>query len=151
MCRIAWAIITDDGIPVRQQKTGKEMFIPMLPALRVELGLAPKRALTVLSNRIGRALQPAVFASWVATFARANGVHLVPHGLRKNAVNALLEAGCSTAEVSAITGQSLSIVEHYAKQRNQRRIATTAAAKWGEHEAGTGKLLRIGKTGGVRD
>jgi hypothetical protein len=50
--------------------------------------------------------------------------------LRKNAVNALLEAGCSTAEVSAITGQSLQVVEHYAKGRDGRALARAAMVKW---------------------
>lgn len=44
----------------------------------------------------------------------ALGIKTVPHGLRKNAVNALLEAGCTIAEVSAITGQTHQVVEHYA-------------------------------------
>ena len=38
---------------------------------------------------------------------------LVFHGLRKSAVVMLLEAGCTTAEVAAITGQSFDMVEHY--------------------------------------
>jgi integrase len=55
---------------------------------------------------------------------------LVPHGLRKNAVNALLEAGCSAAMVSAITGQTMQIVEQYALKRNNRKLAKTAMGKW---------------------
>jgi hypothetical protein len=42
----------------------------------------------------------------------------------------LLEAGCTDAEVSAITGQSREMVEHYAKQVNQRRLAAAAILKW---------------------
>jgi len=41
-----------------------------------------------------------------------------------------LEAGCSDAETAAITGQSRNIVEHYAKQVNQRRLAAAAVLKW---------------------
>ena len=55
---------------------------------------------------------------------------LVFHGLRKSAVVFLLEAGCSDAETAAITGQSRNIVEHYAKQVNQRRLAAAAILKW---------------------
>jgi hypothetical protein len=57
----------------------------------------------------------------------------VPHGLRKNAVNALLEAGCSAAEAASISGQSLQMVEHYAKQRAQARLADAAVLKWQGH------------------
>ena len=42
----------------------------------------------------------------------------------------LLEAGCSDAETASITGQSRRIVEHYAKQVNQRRLAAAAILKW---------------------
>jgi hypothetical protein len=55
---------------------------------------------------------------------------LVFHGLRKSAVVFLLEAGCSDAETVSITGQSRDMVEHYAKQVNQRRLAAAAILKW---------------------
>ena len=46
---------------------------------------------------------------------------LVFHGLRKSAVVFLLEAGCTDAEVSAITGQSRQMAEHYARQVNPKK------------------------------
>jgi hypothetical protein len=42
----------------------------------------------------------------------------------------LLESGCTDAEVAAITGQSRDMVEHYAKQVNQQRLAAAAILKW---------------------
>ncbi|RDD63614.1 hypothetical protein [Ferruginivarius sediminum] len=56
------------------------------------------------------------------------------HGLRKNAVNRLLEAGCATAQVAAVTGQTLQMVEHYAAQVNQARLADEAIRKLIENE-----------------
>ena len=55
---------------------------------------------------------------------------LVFHGLRKSAVVFLLEAGCTDAEVSAVTGQSREMVEHYAREVNQRKLAASAVLKW---------------------
>ena len=55
---------------------------------------------------------------------------LVFHGLRKSAVVMLLEAGATDAEVSAVTGQSREMVEHYSKQVNQRKLAAAAILKW---------------------
>ena len=55
---------------------------------------------------------------------------LVFYGLRKSAVVMLLEVGCTTAEVQAITGQSMPMVEHYAKQVNQKKLAAAAILKW---------------------
>ncbi len=55
---------------------------------------------------------------------------LVFHGLRKSAVVFLLEAGCTDAEVSSITGQSRGMVVHYARQVNQKKLAAAAVLKW---------------------
>ncbi len=55
---------------------------------------------------------------------------LSPHGLRALAVNTLLEAGCTPAEVAGITDQSLGIIERYARQRDQRKFARRAMGKW---------------------
>jgi hypothetical protein len=52
------------------------------------------------------------------------------HRLRKSAVVMLLEEGCTDAEVSAITGQSREMVEHYALQVNQKKLAAAAIPKW---------------------
>ncbi len=59
-----------------------------------------------------------------------NGDGLVFHGLRKSAVCFLLEAGCTDAMVSAITGQSRQMVEHYSRQINQRKLAVEAILRW---------------------
>lgn len=68
----------------------------------------------------------------------SHGQSATVHGLRKNAVNTLLEVGCSVAETAAISGQTLQMVEHYAKQRNQSVLASAAVLKWeqggGENE-----------------
>ncbi len=60
------------------------------------------------------------------------GLHVVPHGLRKNAVNTMLEREMSVAQVCSITGQSLKTVEHYAKKRNQAKLARGTMQRWGE-------------------
>jgi hypothetical protein len=52
---------------------------------------------------------------------------LVFHGLRRSAVVLLLEAGCTDAEVAAITGQSRQMIEHYARHVNQKKLADKLA------------------------
>ena len=74
--------------------------------------------------------------AWRLRAIREEG--LVFHGLRKSAVVFLLEAGCSIAEVASITGQSWKMVEHYARQVSQRRLAAEAILKW--ERAGNGSL-----------
>lgn len=37
---------------------------------------------------------------------------------------------CTTAQVAAITDQSLMVVERYARQRDQRKLVRQAMGKW---------------------
>lgn len=77
---------------------------------------------------------------------RVMGERLVFHGLRKSAVVTLLEAGCTDAEVGSITGQSREMIEHYAKQVNQRRLAAAAILRW-ENASETRTANTIANTG----
>lgn len=90
--------------------------------------------------------------SWASELNRLEMMRLrekkrVFHGLRKSAVVFLLEAGCTDAEVSAITGQSRQMVEHYARQVNQRKLAAAAVLKWemAERAALTTEELNMGR------
>lgn len=121
-----WTDIRDGRIEITQEKTGKWMSIPRHPALAALLDDTPRTALTLLGDVERGWLRESVLQPWAA----ALGYKIVPHGLRKNAVNALLEAECSVAEVSSITGQSLALVEHYAKGRNNRKLSDSAVLKW---------------------
>jgi integrase len=52
------------------------------------------------------------------------------HGLRKNATQALFEAGCTPQQVQAITGhQTLEMVAYYGKGANQALLARQAISK----------------------
>ena len=63
------------------------------------------------------------------------------HGLRKNAVNMLLEAGGTEAEVSAIVEMSEQMVRHYSKGVNKRRLARNMMRKLEEGWAETRRNL----------
>lgn len=117
---------------VKQQKTGRELLIPMHPDLEAELarhsfGLG----YIIPGSKPGQPLSQQALRDALKGFAATRGAKAVPHGLRKNAVNSLLEAGCSAAQTASITGQSLGVVEHYAKKRAQGTLATAAILKWG--------------------
>ncbi len=139
VCRMRWDDIRDGYLYVRQQKTRKELDIMLHRNLAALLVAAPRTGLTILHDSEGRPLQPRALRSTLQAYARKQGEKIVPHGLRKNAVIALLEAGCTIVEAGAISGQSLKLVEHYAKRRNMRRIGTAAVLKWQGTEEGHGK------------
>lgn len=127
---MSWSDISDGSIRVRQQKTGKVILIPLHKALRAELANAPRKHMLIVTTGIGTKLHQTSARQALQTFASDRGYKIVPHGLRKNAVIALLEAGCSTAETSSISGQSLQMVEFYARGRSQERMASAAILRW---------------------
>ena len=126
---LTWRDIVDGRIEVTQQKTGKSLSIPIHADLAAELERQPKSLGTILGLPQTKAGMAKLRIALQA-FASERGVKVVTHGLRKNAVNALLEAGCSAAETAAISGQSLQMVEHYAKQRSQSKLGQSAILKW---------------------
>jgi integrase len=130
VCAFRWTDIRNDVLKVRQQKTGAELEIPLHSRLAAILAALPRAGFAVLARPDGRAFDPTTIRKGLQEFAAARGVKVVPHGLRKNAVNALLEAGCSAAETAAISGQSLQMIEHYSKRRSKPRLATAAMKRW---------------------
>ena len=130
VCRMQWGDIRDGAIAVTQQKTGREMNIPIHERLTTILSTTPKRGLAIITQTNGTPVGTDAIRKWLQKFAAGHGLKVVTHGLRKNAVNALLEAGCSAAETAAISGQSLQMVEHYAKLRDTTKLGRAAILKW---------------------
>jgi integrase len=131
-----WNDIHDGLIAVVQEKTGKRLWIPMHENLRGLLEEIPRTSVTILTNSRAVPWTGDSFRhSWMEELTRPQMKLLrksrrVFHGLRKSAVVFLLEAGSTDAEVAAITGQSREMVEHYARQVNQRKLAAAAILKW---------------------
>jgi integrase len=131
-----WTHLEGGLIRVKQGKTNKRLAIAMHRDLKALLERLPRAGKSVLTNSRGAPwTQDGFKASWQNQMAekvlaplREKG--LVFHGLRKSAVVFLLEAGCTDAEVAAITGQSREMIAHYAREVNQRHLAAAAVLKW---------------------
>jgi integrase len=127
-----WSAINPAGlIAVRQEKTGKDLLIPVHRDLKTIIDAIPRRAVTILTSANGTPWLSGFQATWgkhKPALVRSNS--LVFHGLRKSAVVTLLEAGCTDAEVGAVTGQTRQMVEHYGKLVNQERLAKAAILRW---------------------
>jgi len=128
--KMTWEDIVDDRVSVYQDKTKKKLSIPLHSALRAALTEQPRSEGLICRTPRGSPLRDDNARKMLKAFSEAAGAPSVPHGLRKNAVIALLEAGCSAAETAAVSGQSLLMVDHYAKQRNQSTLADAALARW---------------------
>jgi integrase len=127
-----WSAISNDGLSVTvvQEKTRKELVVPLHRELRAVLEKIPKRSLNILTNTRGMPWRGFQMAWGDNKPALVIERKLVVHGLRKSAVVTLLEVGCTEAETAAVTGQSLQMVAHYAKQVNQKKLAKAAVLKW---------------------
>jgi integrase len=114
---------------VRQQKTGKELTIPVLPELRAVLEATPSDHLTFLVNRYGKPFTAAGFTNWFREMCNEAGLPkgTSAHGLRKATCRRLAEAGRSANEIAAISGHvSLREIERYTKAADQARMARAA-------------------------
>jgi integrase len=134
--KMRWSDIRENMIAVEQEKTHKKLWIPMHKALKRILKAVPRFGESILKSARGEAWTTDGFkTAWQKEMDREKLAALraqrcVFHGLRKSSVVMLLEAGCTDAEVSAITGQSREMVEHYARAVNQKKLAAAAILKW---------------------
>jgi integrase len=127
--KMSWADVSGGFMRVFVQKTKQRMEVAILPELADMLARTPKLAPTILTNANGQPWTQSGLRQKLQAWAKERGAKVVPHGLRKNAVDALLDAGCTAAEVSGITGHSISMVEHYSKGANWKRLGSAAVVK----------------------
>lgn len=126
---MTWADIRGDHMLVHVKKKDKQIRVAILPELAERLNALERPTLTILSNANGQPWTQSGLRQKLQDWAKARGHRVVPHGLRKNAVNALFEAGCTAAQVSGITDQSLGMLEHYAQGVNKLTLGRAAVVK----------------------
>ncbi|WP_424967736.1 tyrosine-type recombinase/integrase [Dinoroseobacter sp. S375] len=123
-----WSNIEDGGVLVRQSKTSKELWVPILPELQAALNVASRHSVFILTNERGANRWSYRGASAAVRKVReqigALDYHI--HSWRYNAACELLEAGCGDDLIAAVTGQSPAIVQHYTKKVRQRLRAVQA-------------------------
>lgn len=130
VCQMTWNDVRDGTVTVTQDKTDKTLTIRLHQKLRDLLAQTPKRGITILTTEHDHPVSPKTIREELKAFAAGYGAKIVPHGLRKNAVIALLEAGCTIAETASVSGQSFQMVEYYAKLRDQKLLSSAAVIKW---------------------
>lgn len=130
--KLRWSNIKGDFVHVIPTKTvrfHKTLAIKIAQELADELATTPRKGMTIIAQGNGRPVGYAIMLRDLKAFTEEMGVDRVPHGLRKNAVNSLLEAGCTVPEVAAITGQSFNVVEQYAKRMNRGVMSESGVTK----------------------
>ncbi len=130
--RMTWRAITDAGIRVVQQKTGKGLTIPVHPDLAPILATATRAHVAILTTAYGETFTVDGFSGFMRDAIRAAGLPIDcrPHGLRKAAGRRLAEAGCSAHEIMAVLGhETLAEAERYTRAAEQTRLARAAFSK----------------------
>jgi hypothetical protein len=91
---------------------------------------APKDSLVFLLGEKGGPVTESGLRQRIQKWALQARTRIVPHGLRRNAVNALLEAECSLPRFRPSPGRALQMIEHYAKERDQGALGSSAILKF---------------------
>lgn len=117
---------------VSLKKSGETVtvYIPVHPTLEKHLATLSGTCLTYIQTVRGVARSEKAFTNWIGEAADAAGLppNSSPHGLRKACCRRLAEAGCTSAQISAITGQSIAVIERYIRDFNREKAAEVAMA-----------------------
>jgi integrase len=119
-------------LSLRQQKTGAQVDIPVLPALQAAIDAIPKAEhLTFLVTESGKPFTAAGFGNYFRDQCDLAGLPgLSAHGLRKAGATRLAEAGATDHEIMAWGGwTTVREVQRYTKAANRKRLAFQAAGK----------------------
>ena len=123
-----WSDNREGAIVVCQNKTGKELWVPILPELHAALQAAIRHSLFILTNETGRKRWSYRGAAQAVRNVRERigALKYDIQSWRYNAACELLEAGCEDDLIAAVTGQSPAMVLRYTRKVRQRLCAIQA-------------------------
>lgn len=123
--------IDDGGFRLRQQKTGREVWCPIVSELSAEMAGWEKAPGPFVRQANGK---PYTRKLLDTQFARArDGIEAMKgatlHGLRATAVIRLRRAGLSTAQIGDIIGMSLTMIERYCRFADKKASGQAAVVR----------------------
>jgi integrase len=121
--------VREGVLSLRQQKTGAQIDIPVLPHLQTALDAMPVTdQLAFLTTEAGKSFTAAGFGGWFRERCDEAGLHhCTAHGLRKAAATRLADAGATEHQLMAWFGwTSIREAERYTKKANRKRLAESA-------------------------
>jgi integrase len=108
LLQLPWASYDGSSIRLRQSKTGARVAIPVGAPLKAALDQTKRYGPLILTSTDRKSWTPDGFrSSWRKACVAAGIVGLTFHDLRGTAVTRLAVAGCTVAEIAAITGHGL--------------------------------------------
>ena len=121
--------VRDGVLSLRQQKTGSQIDIPVIPNLQIALDTMPVTdQLAFLTTEAGQPFTAAGFGGWFRERCDEAGLqHCSAHGLRKAAAIRLATAGATAHELMAWFGwTSMREAERYTKDASRKTLAESA-------------------------
>jgi len=128
--RIGRQHVRDGVAPIRTEKTGTEVSIPILPVLAETLAIGPTGDLALIAGEAGKPLTKESFGNMFRVACNAAGVKKSAHGVRKIGATRAAEAGATVAELEALfgwTGGTMAML--YTKTADRKRLAKSASEK----------------------
>ena len=126
------ADIVDGELHVIQQKTGAELYLPIVLELEHAMKAYPAKGLSLIGNENGKPLSRAALSHLMRAAIKEAGLpaKCVSHGLRKAAMRRLAEDGKTEKQIAAVSGhKTLREIERYTAAADQRRLAKDALSR----------------------
>ena len=137
LIKMTWGQYDGQWIDLRQSKGKRRVSVPIHRDLKKILDRVPKRSTLILTTSTGLPWKSDWFRNRWRDASKAAGIKdLHFHDLRGTAVTMLAEAGCSNAEIAAITGHSMThvetiLVKYMSLTRDLARSAMTKLENYG--------------------
>ena len=118
-----------EWVEVLDEKNGERFEIYCHPKLRNYIEALPKRGQHVLAKTLREPLGYDAIEKAFRAWRNGLGDKAAPyslHGLRKVAIIRLAEAGCSDAQIQAVTNQSAEMVRYYRTKASRKNLSKAA-------------------------
>lgn len=132
VARMRRADIVDGELHVIQQKTGAELYLPVVQELAQAMKAYPAKGLALIGAEDGRPITRAGLSQMMRAAIKEAGLpaKCVSHGLRKAAIRRLAEDGRTVKQMAAVSGhKTLRELERYSAAADQRRLAKSAMGR----------------------
>jgi integrase len=129
---VKWSDLEVAAGNVVQQKTGKALWIPMLPELITALEAVERRGEYVVLTQYGRPFSVKALGIRMQHWTKRAGIPpgYTLHGLRKTLGKMLAESGATTREIMSILGHnSIAHAELYTREAEQKMLASAGMQK----------------------
>jgi enterobacteria phage integrase len=132
VAKIMRSDIVNGELHVIQQKTGAELYLPVLPELAQAMKAYPAKGLTLIGTENGRPLTRAALSHLMRRAIEEAGLpaKCVSHGLRKAGMRRMAEANYTEKQIAAWSGhKTLREIQRYTEAASQRQLARAGAEK----------------------